>query len=229
MTQPQIKESQFVRAHKHILDELGFDLNSHSKILDFGCGAGKEVYQFRKMGYKTYGCDIDNFFEETQNRCKEEGLINPGETIFGTIDMANYRIPFADSSFDYVFSNQVFEHVQNYPEALSEIYRVLKPGGCSLHFFPSRYRPIEAHVFVPFAGVFRSYAYLLFWSFWGIRNSFQKGFGFKKVAGVNHEYLTTRTTYFTKKQIYEKVFSQFKNAAFVEKYLLGTVVSVLRF
>lgn len=219
-TQTDLKTQQFLITQKNILHELGCDLNTDSIILDFGCGAGKEVYQFRKMGYKAYGCDIDNYYEEVQNRCREEKIINPDETIFAKINRTSYRIPFADETFDYVFSNQVFEHLQNYPEALSEIYRVLKPGGCSLHFFPSRYRPIECHVFVPFAGIFRGYNYLAFWAFLGIRNSYQKGLSFREVAKSNFEYLKNRTTYFTQSKIYNKVSRQFKNASFVEKYFI---------
>jgi ubiquinone/menaquinone biosynthesis C-methylase UbiE len=220
VNQQDPKAQKFVQVHKNILNEMGFTITPDSKVLDFGCGAGKEVYQFRKLGYKAYGCDIKNLFDDMQKRCEKEKLISAGESIFGTIDMSDYRIPFPDETFDYVFSNQVFEHVQNYPEALSEIHRVLKPGGCSLHFFPARYRPIEPHVFVPFAGVFRSFGYLLFWAFFGIRNPFQKGHNFKKVARANREYLTTRTTYFTKAKIREKVFNQFKNVSFVEKYFI---------
>lgn len=220
MDQRDMRAKKFVQTHKDILHEKGFDLTTDSKILDFGCGAGREVYQFRRMGHKAYGCDVKDVFGDIQKQCEEEKLISPGESIFHKIDMENYRIPFADETFDYVFSNQVFEHVQNYPEALSEIYRVLKPGGCSLHFFPARYRPVEAHVFVPFAGVFRSYSYLLFWAFLGIRNPYQRGYSFKKVARANREYLTTRTTYFTKTKIYNTVFNQFKNVSFVEKYFI---------
>ncbi len=146
--------------------------------------------------------------------------MDPGETIFGTIDMANYRIPFDDNSFDYVFSNQVLEHVQNYPEALSEIYRVLKPGGSSLHFFPSKYRPVECHIFVPFGGIFQGYNYLAFWAFLGIRNQFQQGLRFREVARINHEYLTNRTTYYSKKTISRYVLNQFNNVSFVEKHFV---------
>ena len=38
-------------------------------------------------------------------------------------------MPFPDNSFDAVFLIEVLEHVHNPPKALSEIYRVLKPGG----------------------------------------------------------------------------------------------------
>jgi len=220
VTEADLKTQQFVKTQKNILNELGCDINADSIILDFGCGAGNEVYQFRKMGYKAYGCDIDNYYYEVQGRCREEKIINPDETIFGKIDRNTYRIPFADETFDYVFSNQVFEHLQNYPEALSEIYRVLKPGGYSLHFFPSGYRLIECHVFVPFAGIFRGYNYLAFWAFLGIRNSYQKGFNFRKVAKGNFEYLHKRTSYLDKSRIYNMVFRQFKNTSFVEQYFI---------
>jgi ubiquinone/menaquinone biosynthesis C-methylase UbiE len=221
MMQQNTAAQKTVRMYRNIMTELGLEMNADSdKILDFGCGAGNEVYQFRKMGYKAYGCDIGNYSDDIQNLCKEEKIIGPNETIFGSIDMANYRIPFADETFDYIFSNQVFEHVQNYPEALSEIYRVLKPGGCSLHLFPSRYRPIECHVFVPLAGIFRGYHYLFFWAFLGIRNSYQKGFSFKKTAKNNYEYLNNRTTYFTKAEISRHVVNQFRNISFIEKYFI---------
>jgi ubiquinone/menaquinone biosynthesis C-methylase UbiE len=220
MDPQSMKAQKFVQTHKNILHEKGFEITPDSRILDFGCGAGREVYLFRQMGYKAHGCDIKDVFDDMQKQCEQEKLVSNGEVVFRKIDMNNYRLPFDDDSFDYVFSNQVFEHVQNYQEALSEIYRVLKPGGCSLHFFPARYRPVEPHVFVPFAGVFRSYGYLLFWAFMGIRNSFQKGFGFKKVAKANLEYLTTRTTYFTAAKIHDKVFNQFGNVSFVEKYFI---------
>jgi ubiquinone/menaquinone biosynthesis C-methylase UbiE len=210
-------QKKTVQLHQNILDELGLKLKPGSdKILDFGCGDGSEVYQFRKMGYKAYGCDMDNYSEKIQTLCKEEKIIEPDETVFGIIDMINYRIPFADDTFDYIFSNQVFEHVQNYPQALSEIYRVLKPGGSSLHFFPSKYRPIECHVFVPLAGIFQGYNYLAFWAFLGIKNSFQKGLRFQNIARLNHEFLNNQTTYYTKKKIRKYVFNQFRNASFVE-------------
>jgi cyclopropane fatty-acyl-phospholipid synthase-like methyltransferase len=64
-----MKAKKFVQTHKNILKEKGFDITPDSKILDFGCGAGKEVYQFRKMGYKAYGCDIKTVFDDIQKQC----------------------------------------------------------------------------------------------------------------------------------------------------------------
>lgn len=38
-------------------------------------------------------------------------------------------LPFADSEFDLVLSMMVMHHIKNWPEALDEIVRVLRPGG----------------------------------------------------------------------------------------------------
>jgi ubiquinone/menaquinone biosynthesis C-methylase UbiE len=216
-----------VQLHRNLLKELGIELKSGvTTILDFGCGDGNEVYQFRKEGYISYGCDIENYYEKIQVKCKDEKIIKHNETIFEIIDMDNYRIPFNDNAFDYIFSNQVFEHVQNYPEVLREIYRVLKPGGASIHFFPSKYRPIECHIFVPFAGVFQGYKYLAFWAFLGIKNylgienKYQEKYRYQNIAKLNNEYLTTRTTYYSKREIYKYVFNQFRNVSFIENYFV---------
>jgi SAM-dependent methyltransferase len=45
-------------------------------------------------------------------------------------------LPFADSSFNFVLSFHLFEHVYDYRMAVSEIYRVLKPGGVLLVSVP---------------------------------------------------------------------------------------------
>ncbi len=45
-------------------------------------------------------------------------------------------LPFGDSSFDMVICNHVLEHVKNDAKAMSELYRVLKPGGTALLIVP---------------------------------------------------------------------------------------------
>ena len=41
----------------------------------------------------------------------------------------NEKLPFADKTFDIVFSTAVLEHLENYDLALKEMYRILKTGG----------------------------------------------------------------------------------------------------
>lgn len=45
------------------------------------------------------------------------------------VKMDIHAMPFADNSFDVIFCNHVLEHVDDYPLAIREMYRVLRPGG----------------------------------------------------------------------------------------------------
>ena len=48
-------------------------------------------------------------------------------------------LTFADQELSAVLSFDVFEHMEDYPKALAECYRVLKPGGCLLFSVPFLY------------------------------------------------------------------------------------------
>lgn len=47
-------------------------------------------------------------------------------------------LPFADESFDIVFCNHVLEHIENDAKAMSELYRVLRPGGWGILQVPMK-------------------------------------------------------------------------------------------
>jgi SAM-dependent methyltransferase len=48
------------------------------------------------------------------------------------------RLPFADASFDFIFSSSVLEHIRDRDVVYREIGRCLRPGGLILHIMPSR-------------------------------------------------------------------------------------------
>ena len=57
--------------------------------------------------------------------------INPNTPgIVQTVDMLN--IPYEDDSFDVIIANHVIEHISDERKALSEVRRVLKPGGFAI-------------------------------------------------------------------------------------------------
>ncbi|MEZ0394898.1 MAG: class I SAM-dependent methyltransferase [Anaerolineales bacterium] len=115
------------------------------KILDYGCGAAQTVAAGRRQGLEIFGADI--FYAGSNDRqvVEKSGL-------FGTIvrEIRNGRIDFPDGYFDFVFSNQVLEHVEDLEGVLAEIRRVLKPDGRSVHLFPSRDVWREGHCGIPF-------------------------------------------------------------------------------
>jgi ubiquinone/menaquinone biosynthesis C-methylase UbiE len=195
-----------------IIKDLGHNLSPESVILDFGCGSGKMVKELCELGYNAFGCGTRFNIEENVDT---EALMSAG--ILRTIDLKNYRLPFEDNTFDFIYSHSVFEHVQNYSESLSEIVRVLKPEGFCLHIFPSRYRLMEQHVFVPFSSVIKSYWWLNLWISLGIRkNEWQDYKSVSEQTLRYYNYLKEETNYLSKSQLVNQFRMQFKDVIFCE-------------
>ncbi|MFT3927625.1 MAG: methyltransferase domain-containing protein [Myxococcales bacterium] len=93
---------------------------ARGRMLDVGCGQKPYRHLFRVDEY--VGLEIDT----PENRAnKQADFFYDGRSF-----------PFADGSFDSVFASQVFEHVFNPEEFLSEVARVLRPGGSLILTLP---------------------------------------------------------------------------------------------
>lgn len=181
-------------------------------ILDLGCGAGALVESLRSRGFDACGCDLPSpAGPDFAASLATKGYLRP-------IEIQPYRLPFEDNRFDYVISSQVLEHVMDYESTFREIHRVLKPGGISLHTFPSRYVLIEPHTFVPLASVIKSRPWLRLWALLGIRNHYQTGKSSQEAARLNYDYLHARTNYLTQAQLRRQA-RIFSEAAFREDVL----------
>lgn len=206
-------KSRRVEQQLNILRELGCSIEERASILDLGCGNGDTVQAYRNLSYEAFGADIN--FKKGPNVAGLEK-----ERYIRTIDPESYRLPFADNMFDLVVSDQVFEHIDDYSGALSEIRRVLKKSGICLNYFPSRYAFIEQHVYVPLATIIQQYWWLRLWAGLGIRRPEQRGLQATEVARWNHKYLTQHTNYLDKKEIKKYVLAHFSNIQFVEGVFL---------
>ncbi|MGC9325532.1 MAG: class I SAM-dependent methyltransferase [Desulfomonilia bacterium] len=207
--------TSFLQWAEFIASQRGYSFTREAAILDFGCGSGGTVEYLRAQGYRAYGCDIA--FKH------EDGVDTPGleeQRLIRTISMQPYRIPFEKGAVDCVLSNQVLEHVRNYPETLQELGRVLKKDGFSIHVFPSRYRIIESHVFVPFSSMIQSYWWLCLWAAAGIRKRSQRTLSIREIAKQNVSYLREKTHYLPKRQILSYFRSFFEDVECVEQNFL---------
>lgn len=120
-------------------------------VLDYGCGAGEIIGLLRGDGVDAWGCEVFYDGGDYSNRV-------PAQLQPYIRRMRTTAIPYEASSFDIVFSNQVFEHVPDMDTALREIARVLKPGGYALNLFPDRSVWREGHCGIPFLHWFRKHS-----------------------------------------------------------------------
>lgn len=174
-----------------ILADLGTPIAPRATLLDFGCGSGGLVKDASARGIDAYGCDVD--FDAGSN---DPALVAEmrGTNRVRLIETP-YRLPFDDATFDVVVSDQVFEHVRDYPQAIAELHRVMKPGAAFLHFFPSRYIVIEPHSFVPFGARFTHRFWLATWAALGVRNRYQRGLSVRETVERNAAFARTFVNY----------------------------------
>ena len=104
-------------------------VGKNKKVLDMGCRDGILTRHFIEQNEVT-GLDIDQLALES---CKKNLNI---ETIWADFSL---QIPLPTSSFNVVIAGEVIEHLP-YPEiTISEVSRILKPGGLFVGSVPNSY------------------------------------------------------------------------------------------
>lgn len=109
----------------HILANLDRIDFRGRRVLEIGLGQGADAEQIVKRGGRFSGVDLtDEAVERTRVRFDLKGIE------FETITQASaLDLPFADNSFDIVFSHGVLHHIPDIGAAQGEIARVLAPEG----------------------------------------------------------------------------------------------------
>lgn len=91
------------------------------RVLEFGCGSGYEVW------YLAHHFDADATGVDIVER-RAWSVLSDERTHYVMTDLARDQVLPADS-FDRIISFSVMEHVRHPYQALTELYRVLRPGG----------------------------------------------------------------------------------------------------
>lgn len=118
------------------------DVTGVEKLLDVGCGiGGSSLYLSKKFQAQVTGITLSPVqVERAKERAVELGLQCQAE--FLVADAQN--MPFADNSFDLVWSLESGEHMPDKAKFMQECYRVLKPGG-KLILVSWCHRPIDTY------------------------------------------------------------------------------------
>jgi 2-polyprenyl-3-methyl-5-hydroxy-6-metoxy-1,4-benzoquinol methylase len=119
-----------VAAHRYnvyapwMSEVMGFNDFAGARLLEIGCGMGTDLLQFARGGAKVTGVDLTPRSIEISRQhfavygARGDFAITDGESL-----------PFAEESFDVVYSNGVLHHTPDTAGAVREVQRVLRPGG----------------------------------------------------------------------------------------------------
>jgi SAM-dependent methyltransferase len=102
------------------------ELPAHARILDAGCGSGRNMIELARHGTVT-GVEL-SATSASLARNRDAGEV---------LTCSMLEMPFPDDSFDLAVSLDVIEHLDDDLAALRELRRVIAPGGALLVTVPA--------------------------------------------------------------------------------------------
>ncbi|MFN5496117.1 MAG: class I SAM-dependent methyltransferase [bacterium] len=134
------------RLEPYIADFAGFKRSNGLKTLEIGVGLGADHQSFAEGGADLHGIDLTpRAIEHTSRRLALFGLSSK----LAQGDAEN--LPFADDTFDLVYSWGVLHHSPDTPKAFQEVLRVLKPGGQARVMIYSKWSLIGLMLWIRYA------------------------------------------------------------------------------
>lgn len=141
--------------HLNIMYEIineNFD-NKNIKILDHGSGGCRTIFHLILNGYKNiYGVDVKrkgeiNHIYKKLNLLYKVALNKKEDSEDRLILYDGINLPFKDNFFDFIFSQQVLEHLDDntFKKYLLEERRVLNFNKIIYHQIPHKLVPIDTH------------------------------------------------------------------------------------
>jgi SAM-dependent methyltransferase len=107
----------------NVITKFG-DCFTGKDLLEIGSGTGYQLSLLAKRCKSVTGIDLPT-------------SIYTSDRVAKITDYDGVFIPFADSSFDVLFSSNTLEHVQNISAFHQEMHRVLRKDGIAIHIVPT--------------------------------------------------------------------------------------------
>ena len=110
------------------LEEVNYIANNQSKVLDLGCGIGRHIIFFEKLGIDTYGIDLsEQAITVAHKWLYKENIQVENKLVNGSAD----NLPWEDETFDFIVSHGVLDSMSFdiAQKVVEECQRVIKKGG----------------------------------------------------------------------------------------------------
>lgn len=143
-----------------------FKEHNVKRVLDLGCGSGRNTVYFAKNGFDVYGIDIaEEGIKAAKDLLRKERL--KADLKIGS--MYN-RLPYSDGFFDAVISIQTIHHgdIHNTRNVIKEIERILRPKGLIFitvrkkKYSKASYKEISPRKYIKTAGEEKGLIHYLF-------------------------------------------------------------------
>jgi SAM-dependent methyltransferase len=112
-------------------DRLG--VRQGDKLLDLGCGFGRHAFEAARRGAAVVALDAGpdevTGVRDTFGAMADAGELTAQTARCGAVQGDALRLPFAEGTFDRVIASEVLEHIPDDTAAMTELARVLRPGG----------------------------------------------------------------------------------------------------
>jgi ubiquinone/menaquinone biosynthesis C-methylase UbiE len=130
-------------AEPHIFAVAQFTRWKGARLLEIGVGAGADHLQWARAGAECHGVDLtDAAIETTRAHLALHGL----RSELRRADAEN--LPYADATFDVVYSWGVIHHSEHPERIIAEIHRVLRPSGTFIGMLYARRSLVAAKLWV---------------------------------------------------------------------------------
>ncbi len=112
--------------------EFSKTISSQEKVIDLGCGNGRNIIQLAKKGCSVTGMDTcTQLLEHARKKAAGAGILDRCDFMMGNL----LNLPIRNNYFDAVLFIASFHHLPTYEQrqrSLRELYRILNIGGRAL-------------------------------------------------------------------------------------------------
>jgi ubiquinone/menaquinone biosynthesis C-methylase UbiE len=133
----EIRERRY-RWHYHLRELFDELAGSDGDLLEIGCGIGVDSIELARCGFRVTGIDLT---QAAIDIAKQHAAHRQVEIAFQRGNAE--ALEFSDNAFDAVYSFGVLHHTPNMRRAISEVHRVLKPGGTAFVMLYHRFSIVE--------------------------------------------------------------------------------------
>ncbi len=126
-----VQEFASMQVPEYLIEFFYKSKEVYNKVLDLGCGGGRNTEMMLNMGFDTYACDYHiKMVEYTKNRISS---ILPENELDKRVTQQNMLdLSFENESFDIVLANGVYHNVSSeelFEKAIMETSKIIKLGG----------------------------------------------------------------------------------------------------